>query len=481
MDLKISALEYSRGVRNGDISAEDFAAATLERISGVDGTLHAFLSINSDAVDQAREVDRRVASGKRVGACCGMPVSIKDNICVRDGRTTCASRMLEDFVAPYDATVVSRLREEDAIFIGKTNLDEFAMGLTTEFSAFGPSRNPWNAEFVPGGSSGGSAVSVRAFECVASLGSDTGGSVRNPASFCSVVGYKPTYGLVSRFGLVSYANSIEQIGPLARTVSDAAFMLDIISGQDANDDTTVDNEDAGYLQDIDAGIEGRKVGIVREMVSEDTDPAVAAATWEAVARLESLGAVCEEVSLDMVKYSVAAYYTITSAEAGSNLARYDNLRYGYEFPTDGYEFNAYISKARQRFGPEVIRRMILGGFVPSAGHAGRYFLKALKVKSRLTREVDEAFQKYDLLVAPTAPILPFKFGEKIDDPVSMFLVDINTVTANLTGKPAVSVPFAVSGGLPIGMQLMADSMKDRQLLQAARALEQTVRLPEVPA
>ena len=481
MDLKISALEYSRGVRNGDISAEDFAAATLERISGVDGTLHAFLSINSDAVDQAREVDRRVASGKRVGACCGMPVSIKDNICVRDGRTTCASRMLEDFVAPYDATVVSRLREEDAIFIGKTNLDEFAMGLTTEFSAFGPSRNPWNAEFVPGGSSGGSAVSVRAFECVASLGSDTGGSVRNPASFCSVVGYKPTYGLVSRFGLVSYANSIEQIGPLARTVSDAAFMLDIISGQDANDDTTVDNEDAGYLQDIDAGIEGRKVGIVREMVSEDTDPAVAAATWEAVARLESLGAVCEEVSLDMVKYSVAAYYTITSAEAGSNLARYDNLRYGYEFPTDGYEFNAYISKARQRFGPEVIRRMILGGFVPSAGHAGRYFLKALKVKSRLTREVDEAFQKYDLLVAPTAPILPFKFGEKIDDPVSMFLVDINTVTANLTGKPAVSVPFTVSGGLPIGMQLMADSMKDRQLLQAARALEQTVRLPEVPA
>ena len=481
MDLKISALEYSRGVRNGDISAEDFAAATLERISGVDGTLHAFLSVNGDAVDQAREVDRRVASGKRVGACCGMPVSIKDNICVRDGRTTCASRMLEDFVAPYDATVVSRLREEDAIFIGKTNLDEFAMGLTTEFSAFGPSRNPWNAEFVPGGSSGGSAVSVRAFECVASLGSDTGGSVRNPASFCSVVGYKPTYGLVSRFGLVSYANSIEQIGPLARTVSDAAFMLDIISGQDANDDTTVDNEDAGYLQDIDAGIEGRKVGIVREMVSEDTDPAVAAATWEAVARLESLGAVCEEVSLDMVKYSVAAYYTITSAEAGSNLARYDNLRYGYEFPTDGYEFNAYISKARQRFGPEVIRRMILGGFVPSAGHAGRYFLKALKVKSRLTREVDEAFQKYDLLVAPTAPILPFKFGEKIDDPVSMFLVDTNTVTANLTGKPAVSVPFAVSGGLPIGMQLMADSMKDRQLLQAARALEQTVRLPEVPA
>lgn len=482
MDLKISALEYARGVRNGDISAEDFAAATLERISGVEDTLHAFLSINGDAVDQAREVDRKVASGKKVGACCGMPVSVKDNICIRDGKTTCASRMLEDFVAPYDATVVSRLRDEDAIFVGKTNLDEFAMGLTTEFSAFGPSRNPWNAEFVPGGSSGGSAVSVSAFECVASLGSDTGGSVRNPASFCSVVGYKPTYGLVSRFGLVSYANSIEQIGPLSRTVSDAAFMLDVISGRDANDDTTVDDKNnAGYLEGIDAGIEGKRIGIVSEMVAEGTDPAVLSATRDAVTKLEGLGAACEEVSLEMVKYSVAAYYTITSAEAGSNLARYDNLRYGYAFPTDGYEFNAYISEARQKFGPEVTRRMIIGGFVPSAGHAGRYFLKALKVKSRLTREIDEAFQKYDLLVAPTVPILPFRFGEKIDDPVAMFLVDINTVTANLTGKPAVSVPFAVSNKLPIGMQLMADSMHDRQLLQAARALEQTVQLPEVPA
>ena len=481
MDLRISALDYARGVQNGNISAEDFTAATLERISKIDDTLHAFLSINDDAVGTARDVDRRVAAGEKVGACFGMPVSIKDNICVRDGTTTCASRMLEDFVAPYDATVVSRLRAADAVFVGKTNLDEFAMGLTTEFSAFGASRNPWNTEFVPGGSSGGSAVSVGAFECVASLGSDTGGSVRNPASFCSVVGYKPTYGLVSRFGLISYANSIEQIGPLARTVSDAAFMLDIISGSDPNDYTTVDNgKDAGYLEGIETGIEGKRIGIVREMTSDGADPTVLSATRDAVAKLEGLGAVCEEVSLDMVKYSVAAYYTITSAEAGSNLARYDNLRYGYPFPTDGYEFNAYISKARQRFGPEVIRRMIIGGFVPSAGHAGRYFLKALKVKSRLTREINEAFKRYDLLMAPTVPVLPFRIGEKIDDPVSMFLVDINTVTANLTGKPAVSVPFAVSGGLPIGMQLMADSMQDKMLLQAARALEQTVSLPEAP-
>jgi aspartyl-tRNA(Asn)/glutamyl-tRNA(Gln) amidotransferase subunit A len=388
--------------------------------------------------------------------------------------------MLENFVAPYDATVITKLKEQDAVFIGKVNLDEFAMGLTTEFSAFGPSKNPWNLEYVPGGSSGGSAVSVSAFECIASLGSDTGGSVRNPASFCSTVGYKPTYGLISRYGLISYSNSIEQIGPLTRTVKDAAFMLNIVSGLDVNDNTTRDNKNEDYLSEIDSGIEGKKIGIIKEMIGEGTDPAVLSATKDAIAKLESLGAICEEISLDMVKYSVAAYYTITATEAGSNLARYDNLRYGYDFSVEGYEFNSYIAKARKKFGPEVTRRMIIGGFVPSAGQAGKYFLKAMKVKSKLTKEVDEAFKKYDLLIAPTVPILPFKIGEKIDDPVSLFLVDINTVTANLTGKPAISIPFAISNGLPIGVQLLANSMNDKLLLQAAHALEKTVKLPEVP-
>jgi aspartyl-tRNA(Asn)/glutamyl-tRNA(Gln) amidotransferase subunit A len=388
--------------------------------------------------------------------------------------------MLEHFVAPYDATVVTKLKQEDAIFVGKVNLDEFAMGLTTEFSAFGPSKNPWNTEYVPGGSSGGSAVSVSAFECVASLGSDTGGSVRNPASFCSVVGYKPTYGLISRYGLISYANSIEQIGPLTRTVKDSAFMLNLIAGLDTNDNTTIDNKNEDYLSNIDSGIEGKKIGIITEMMGDGTDPSVLSATKDAISKLESLGAICEEVSIDMIKYSVAAYYTITATEAGSNLARYDNLRYGYEFPVEGYEFNSYISKARQKFGPEVTRRMIIGGFVPSAGHAGKYFLKAMKVKSKLTKEINEAFKKFDLLIAPTVPILPFKIGEKINDPVSLFLVDINTVTANLTGKPAISVPYSISNGLPIGMQLFANSNQDKLLLQAAYALEQTVKLPEVP-
>ncbi|MCV0430109.1 Asp-tRNA(Asn)/Glu-tRNA(Gln) amidotransferase subunit GatA [Nitrosopumilus sp.] len=480
MNLKISALEYVQEVQTGNISAEDFIAKTLEQIQTVDTKLHAFLSVNDNAVVQARQIDKKIKSGEKVGKCFGMPISIKDNICIKDSKTTCASKMLENFIAPYDATVISKLKSEDAVFIGKANMDEFAMGLTTEFSAYGPSKNPWDVNCVPGGSSGGSAVSVSAFECVASLGSDTGGSVRNPASFCSTVGYKPTYGLISRYGLISYANSIEQIGPLTRTVKDTAFLLNIISGIDPNDNTTVDNKNEDYLLGIESGIEGKKIGIIKEMIGEGISPEVLSTTKDAISKLENLGAICEEISLDMVKYSVAAYYTITATEAGSNLARYDNLRYGYEFPVEGYEFNSYISKARRNFGPEVTRRMIIGGFVPSAGHAGKYFLKALKVKSKLTKEINEAFKRFDLLIAPTVPLPPFKIGEKINDPVSLFLVDINTVTANLTGKPAISIPYSISNGLPIGIQLMADSMNDKLLLQTAYALEQTVQLPEVP-
>ena len=480
MNLNISALDYIQEVKTGNISAEDFVAKTLERIQNVDDKLHAFLSVNDDAVEQARAIDKKIKSGKKVGDCFGMPISIKDNLCIKDSKTTCASKMLENFIAPYDATVISKLKQQDAIFIGKVNMDEFAMGLTTEFSAYGPSKNPWNVDCVPGGSSGGSAVSVSALECVASLGSDTGGSVRNPASFCSTVGYKPTYGLISRYGLISYANSIEQVGPLTRTVKDTAFMLNLISGIDPNDNTTIDNKNEDYLSGIESGIEGKKIGVIKEMIGEGIDPAVLSATKDAIAKLEGLGAICEEMSLDMVKYSVAAYYTITATEAGSNLARYDNIRYGYDFPLEGYEFNSYISKARRNFGPEVTRRMIIGGFVPSAGQAGKYFLKALKVKSKLTKEVNDAFKKFDFLISPTVPVLPFKLGEKIDDPISLFLVDINTVTANLTGKPAISIPYANSNGLPIGIQLMADSMHDKLLLQAAYALEQTVSLPEVP-
>ena len=483
--IRASALEYVRGVTSGEFTAEEFLSETLSRIGEAEARYNAYLHVEDSQklLARAREIDRGIKSGQKVGLLAGMPVSIKDNICMRGSRTTCGSKMLEGFVAPYDATAVSRLHAEGAIIVAKANMDEFAMGLSTEFSAYGPSRNPWNTEYVPGGSSGGSAVAAAAFECVASLGSDTGGSVRNPASFCSVVGYKPTYGLVSRHGLVSYANSIEQIGPIARTVSDAALVLGVIAGRDEHDDTTADAAATAddYLEGIEGGVEGMRVGIVDEMV-EGADPEVARAVERAAGDLEAAGASCERISLDMVGYSVPSYYTITAAEAASNLARYDNLRYGYDLPTDGYEFNSYVAEARGRFGPEVTRRMILGGYVSSAGHAGRYYLKALKVRAKLTREVADAFASYDILMAPTVPILPFRIGEKSDDPVSLFMVDLNTVTANLTRRPAVSVPYAVSaGGLPIGIQMMADSMQDKTLLKAARALEQKrAPLPEVP-
>lgn len=478
MNLEISALKYLDEIKNENFTVEEFISKTIEHIKKIDGNLHAFLSINEKAIQQAKEIDRKIKAKEKIGKCMGMPLSIKDNICVKDTKTTCASKMLEDFISPYDATVIKNLKSEDAIIIGKTNLDEFAMGFTTEFSAFGPSKNPWNTDYVPGGSSGGSAVSVSALECIASLGSDTGGSVRNPASFCSTVGFKPTYGLISRYGLISYSNSIEQIGPLTRTVEDTAFLLNIIAGQDPMDNTTIDNKGEDYLKNLDAGIDGKKIGVISEM-TKTVDKEVSSATKNAIIQFEKLGAKIEEISLDMIDYSVASYYIITATEAGSNLARYDNLRYGYDFDLEGYEFNSYISKARKNFGPEVTRRMILGGFVPSAGHAGKYFLKALKVKNKLTAEINEAFTKVDLLISPTVPILPFKFGEKIDDPVALFLIDFNTVTANLTGKPAISVPFEISNGLPIGIQIHANTLQDKLVLQAAHALEKTINLPGV--
>lgn len=480
MNLGISALKYIEEIKNGNLTTEEFISKTIERIKKVDSNLHAYLSINEQAVEQARNIDKKIKAKENIGICMGMPISIKDNICVNGTKTTCASKMLEDFTAPYDATVISKLKDNDAIIIGKTNLDEFAMGLTTEFSAYGPSKNPWNTDYVPGGSSGGSAVSVSAHESIASLGSDTGGSVRNPASFCSIVGFKPTYGLISRYGLISYSNSIEQIGPMTKTVEDTAFLLNLIAGKDPRDNTTIDNQNEDYLQDIDLGVEGKKIGIIKEMTQDGVDIQVSRALNKAISNLESLGATFEEISLDMVKYSVAAYYTITATEAGSNLARYDNIRYGFDFDLEGYEYNSYISKARKHFGPEVTRRMILGGFVPSAGHVGKYFLKAMKVKNKLTKEVNAVLNKVDMLISPTVPILPFKFGEKIDDPVELFLVDSNTVTANLTGKPAISIPFEISNGLPIGIQLMAKPMHDKMLIQAAYALQNTVKLPEVP-
>lgn len=482
MNLGISATEFVSLAKAGTISVEEFVAKTLDRIKLVEEKVHAFITVDSqNALAKAKEIDKKIKSKDKVGSCFGMPISIKDNICTAGLKTTCASKMLEGFIAPYDATVVSRLKSEDAIIVGKVNLDEFAMGSTTEFSYFGPSRNPWNADYVPGGSSGGSGVSVSAQECLASLGSDTGGSVRSPASFCSVVGLKPTYGLISRYGLVSFANSIEQVGPMARTVEDVAFLLNIISGYDTHDNTTIKNEHVDYTKDISAGITGKKIGIITQMIGEGVHKEVASATNNAISKLQGLGAECIPISLDGVEHSVAAYYTIATAEASSNLSRYDNLRYGFDFGTEGYEFKAFISKARSNFGPEVTRRMLLGAFVLSAGYYGKYYLKAQKVRAMIKAQLDEAFKKVDFLFSPTMPILPFKFGEKIDDPLQMYLTDINTITANLSGIPAISIPFEMSSsGLPIGMQLFANSFEEKKLLQAAYALQETANLPKVP-
>ena len=480
MNLQTTVLEYVENIKNNNIRCEEFMEATLEHIKKLDGQIHAHISVFEDAVLLARKIDAKIKSGEPVGPCYGMPVSIKDNICTFGKKTTCASKMLDCFIPPYNATVVQKLHDSDAIMVGKTNMDEFGMGSTTEFSSYGHTCNPWNKEYVPGGSSGGSAAAVSSLQCVASLGSDTGGSIRNPASFCSVVGFKPTYGLVSRYGLVAYSNSIEQIGPLTRTVKDAAFMMNLISGKDENDATTLGGSNTDYLSKIDADISGKKIGILQQMMGDGASPHVVSATKDAVKKFQDLGVICENVHLDTIPHSVAAYYTITSAEAASNLARYDNIRYGFEMSQSGYNFDAYISEARRRLGPEVKRRMILGGFVPSAGYAGKYYLKALKVKNRLSKEIAEAFKKFDILIAPTVPVLPFKIGEKINDPVAQFRTDSNTVLANLTGRPAISIPFAFSDGLPIGIQLVADSMQDSHLLQAAYSLERCTDLQKVP-
>ena len=482
MNLNISATEYISQVREGIISVEEFISKTIDRIHAVEDKIHAYITIDEkNAVDAAKTIDKKIRAKEKVGVCLGMPLSIKDNICTMGLKTTCASKMLEDFVAPYDATVISRLKAEDAIILGKVNLDEFAMGSTTEFSFYGPTKNPWNTQYVPGGSSGGSGASVSALECLISLGSDTGGSVRSPASFCSVVGLKPTYGLVSRYGLVSYANSIEQIGPVAKKVEDIALILNVITGYDPHDNTTIEKQSNDYTKDLNAGISGKKIGIIEQMTGDGIDKEVLSATNKAISKLQDIGAQCIPISLDAVEHSVAAYYTIASAEASSNLSRYDNLRYGFDFGTEGFEFKAYVAKVRSNFGPEVTRRMLLGAFVLSAGYYGKYYLKAQKVRAMIKSQIDAAFKKVDLLIAPTMPILPFKIGEKIDDPLTLYLLDINTITANLTGIPAISVPFAISNSnLPIGIQLFANSFEEKKLLQAAYSLQQTINLPEVP-
>jgi aspartyl-tRNA(Asn)/glutamyl-tRNA(Gln) amidotransferase subunit A len=480
--LGLDAARVTEGVTNREFSVEEYVQQLLERIEKVEPKVNAFVTVTGQqALERARQLDRMIKDGERPGPLAGVAIGIKDNICVKGVRTTCASAMLENYVPAYNATVVDRLLRAGAVLIGKTNLDEFAMGSTTEYSRKGATRNPWDISRVPGGSSGGSAASVAALECALSLGSDTGGSVRCPASFCSVVGMKPTYGTVSRYGLVSYANSLEQIGPLGRSVADVATMLSIIAGQDDMDQTTADTRAIQYPARVDRSL---RVGIVKEF-TEGADPEVKKIVYSSADSLSSRGCRCEEVSIKSVDYALASYYTIATAEASSNLARYDNIRYGFEMSPEGYEWNSYFVKARSNFGEEVKRRIIVGSYVLSSGYYGKYYLKAQQVRSLLMSELKSIFKEYDILLGPTMPILPFRIGEKLDDPLKMYLVDVDTVVANLAGTPAISVPAGFAGaGLPVGVQLMADNFQDPTVLDAALMLEgalgsETKRSPEL--
>lgn len=465
MLYKLDAGQVARGVSSREFSAEEYISQILERIERVEPKVNSLITINKSAVDQARVIDKKIRDGQNVGPLAGVAVGVKDNISTKGIKTTCASRMLADYVPPYDATVVDRLLKAGAIVIGKTNMDEFGMGSTTEFSQHGPTRNPWDINKVPGGSSGGSAASVAALECAISLGSDTGGSVRCPASFCSVVGLKPTYGLVSRYGLVSYANSLEQVGPLGRTVSDVISAMNVIAGFDDKDNTTAVGKPSYSL-----GKRPLRVGLVKEFV-EGADDQVSKLVYKSIDGLTEAGCKCEETSVESVKYALPSYYTIAMAEASSNLARYDNIRYGFDMNPDGYEWNTYFSKARSNFGEEVKRRIITGSYVLSSGYYGKYYLKAQQARSILIKEIKSLFAKYDVLVGPTMPILPFNIGEKIDDPLKMYLIDVDTVVANLTGLPAISVPAGFAGNMPVGLQFMANSFAEQTLFDAAGLFE----------
>ncbi|MGQ9760165.1 MAG: Asp-tRNA(Asn)/Glu-tRNA(Gln) amidotransferase subunit GatA, partial [Candidatus Methanomethylicaceae archaeon] len=391
-------------------------------------------------------------------------------------RTTCGSKILENYVPPYDATVVDRLKRAGAIILGKTNMDEFAMGSSTENSAFFPSKNPWDKSRVPGGSSGGSAVAVAAREAVAALGSDTGGSVRCPASFCGIVGLKPTYGLVSRYGLVAFANSLEQIGPMTRDVRDCAYMMNIIAGYDEMDGTSVNRPSEDYLSYLDKEVKGMKIGVPKDFFGEGTEEGVAKEVWKSIHLLESLGSDYKEANLPTLKYALPTYYLIAMSEASSNLARYDGIRYGVRAEDEGMDWSASYSRTRSLFGAEVKRRIILGTFALSAGYYEEYYLKALKVRTLIRKDFERLFKEFDVLVGPTVPTTAFRLREKIEDPLAMYMTDIDTVTINLAGIPAISIPCGFSNGQPVGLQIMAPPFMEGRIITAAKKVEEELRL-----
>ncbi|HRW38757.1 MAG TPA: Asp-tRNA(Asn)/Glu-tRNA(Gln) amidotransferase subunit GatA [Aquihabitans sp.] len=467
----MSAAEIAAAVRAGERSAVEVAEEHLARIAEREGAVHAFNEVTAEAARRAAaEIDRRVAAGDDVGPLAGVPVAIKDNLCTKGVATTCSSRILEGWVPPYDATVVQRLAAAGAVAVGKTNLDEFAMGSSTENSAFGATRNPVDLDRVPGGSSGGSAAAVAAGFAPLALGSDTGGSIRQPAAFCGVVGVKPTYGLVSRYGLIAFASSLDQVGPFARTVADAALLLEVTAGHDPADATSIPQAAPSIAAHLDDGVSGLRVGVVRELMGEGIDPAIAARVREAAEALAAAGASVEEVSVPAVTYGLSAYYLIAPAEASSNLARFDGVRYGLR--VDAPTTNEMMVATRTAgFGAEVKRRIMLGTYALSAGYYDAFYGKAQKVRTLICRDFAAAYERVDVLLSPTTPTTAFEVGA-IADPLTMYLNDICTIPTNLAGDAAMSVPFGTDAtGLPVGVQVLAPALGEVAMFRAAAVLE----------
>lgn len=477
---ELTVHELQDKLASGDITISEIAKAYTDRISEKEGQVEAFVTTrNEEVMAEAKEIEEKVAAGEIKSSLAGIPIGIKDNMCTKGVRTTCSSRMLEDFIAPYDATVLEKLKAEGMINLGKLNMDEFAMGSSTEYSYFKKTKNPWNLNTVPGGSSGGAAAAVAADMVPWALGSDTGGSIRQPASFCGVVGLKPTYGLVSRYGLVAFASSLDQIGPITKDVRDAAMLLNIIAGHDKKDSTSIEVEKKDYTANLEKDIKGMRIGIPKEFYGDGINQEVKEALQKAIKMYEEMGAIIEECSLDIANYALATYYIIACAEASSNLGRFDGIRYGYRSPNATSLKDIYKKSRSEGFGSEVKRRIILGTYVLSSGYYDAYYKKAQLVRTLVMREFEKAFAKYDVILTPTSPNVAFEFGTKSNNPLEMYLADICTVSVNIAGLPGISIPCGVdSKGLPIGMQIIGNKFEEEKILNVAYAYEQKTKFRE---
>jgi len=472
--LSLSAVALGAAIQAGKTTAVEAMEAVLEQIESSEGIYHCYVTVDREAaLAKAAEVQKRIEAGNLTGPLAGVPVAVKDNLCTEGIPTTCSSKILENFVPTFSSEAVLNLEKAGAVLIGKTNMDEFAMGSTTETSYYGVTRNPRSPEHVPGGSSGGSAAAVAAEECFFALGSDTGGSIRQPASYCGVVGMKPTYGTVSRYGLIAYGSSLDQIGPLTKTVEDCAAVLEIIATHDSKDSTSVKRDDTDFTSALVKDVKGMRIGIPRDYFGKGLDPEVKEAVLNAAELLKENGAVVEEFDLSLVEYAIPTYYTIAAAEASSNLERFDGIKYGYRAEDAEGLHQMYKKTRSQGFGPEVKRRIMLGSFVLSSGYYDAYYLKALRVKAMIKKAFDRAFEKYDCILGPVAPTTAPKLGESLSDPMKMYLGDIYTISVNLAGLPGISVPCGTdSKGLPIGLQLIGDCFQEKRLIQITYTFEQ---------